>query len=66
MTKLDKYKKWSTVVHVDGYGLNMENVQSTNGMSQKNVAKAVKKKEVVEEITKKCVTVDNPTDGSPA
>jgi hypothetical protein len=34
-------------------------------MSQKKEAKAVKKEEVVEETTKKCVPVDNPTAGLP-
>jgi hypothetical protein len=50
-TKIVKHKKWSTVVHVNNSGANVENVLSTNRMIQKSMAKAVKKEEEVEETT---------------
>jgi hypothetical protein len=61
--KLMKYKKWSTIVHVNNSGASVKNFLSINRMSQKKVAEAVKKEDVVEETTKKCVAVDNPMAG---
>jgi hypothetical protein len=58
-TKLVKYKKWSTVVHIDSLGSNKENTLSTARMSH------VKKEEVMEEKTERCMAVDNPTVGFP-
>jgi hypothetical protein len=64
-TEIMKYKKWSTIIHFYGSGASVDNILPTNGMSQKKVAKVVKKEDVVDETSKKCVAVDNLAAGLP-